>query len=536
MSVNCPFPPGAKVNGYLRDSGGEEQDLSVSQQEAVIREFCAQNSLVLVHLFKDEARPGGSTVGREQFDAMMSHFLGGAEEAGLILWSFARFARNDIDATIYKSQLRKAGYQIYSMSDNLPEGIYGRLVEYILDFNNALFRESLSKEVKRGLRHLVREFGAMPGTPPLGFKREEIVIGQKRTGEPRTASKWVIDEELAPRVRLAWQMRAAGASYNAIHRATRLYGSRNSYATFFRNPLYKGELHFEELVFPHYCDPPLVDPQTWEAVQKRRKPTQERLQTEHPRRAVSQFLLTGLVKCMVCGAPMNGEVINKGRHKRAWSYYLCNKRQRTATCTAERVPQQFLEDTVLNDLVQYVLQPETLRQLREHYEAGLEGEVEGLAERRAFLTSELAKAQKRVSNLVRAIADTGYNTALMTELKSHQTQEKELQDALDELAHFVRPKPKPLAFDDLVEVAQTLREKLETETLQNRQAILKGLIQEIRAKREGNEVQIEVTYYFFGAPGVRKSLEDDSIYGVLHRGGTVDRWKGWTRTLSTTLK
>lgn len=535
MSTKCPFPPGSKVNGYLRDSGGDEQDLSVPQQEAVIREFCAQNSLELVHLFKDGARPGGSTVGREAFDRMLEHFLAGAKEAGLILWSFARFARNDIDATIYKSQLRKAGYQIYSMSDNLPEGIYGRLVEYILDFNNALFRESLSKEVKRGLRHLVREFGAMPGTPPLGFKREEIVIGQKRNGESRTASKWVIDEELAARIRMAWQMRAAGASYNVIHRTTRLYGSRNSYATFFRNPLYKGELHFEELVIPNYCEP-LVEPEIWEAVQKRRKSTREQLKEDHPRRATSQFLLTGLVKCAVCGAPMNGEVINKGRHKRAWSYYLCNKRQRTATCTAERVPQKLLEDTILDDVINYVLQPETLRQLREHYEAGLEGEVEGLAERRAFLTGEIAKAQKRVSNLVRAIAETGHNNALVTELKNSQAQEKELQASLDELAHFVRPRPAPLDFEDLADVAQKLRDKLANETLQTQQAILKGLIQEIRVQRQKHEVQMEVTYYFFGAPGIGSSREDDSIYGLLHRGGTSLRWKGWTRTLSIHIK
>ena len=65
MSSLCPFPAGSHVNAYLRDSGGDEQDLSVPQQEAVIREFCEQNSLVLVHLFKDEARQGGSTVGRE---------------------------------------------------------------------------------------------------------------------------------------------------------------------------------------------------------------------------------------------------------------------------------------------------------------------------------------------------------------------------------------------------------------------------------------------------------------------------------------
>lgn len=42
MSVNCPFPPGSKVNGYLRDSGGDEQDLSVPQQEAELKKAQTQ--------------------------------------------------------------------------------------------------------------------------------------------------------------------------------------------------------------------------------------------------------------------------------------------------------------------------------------------------------------------------------------------------------------------------------------------------------------------------------------------------------------
>ena len=497
---NCPFAPGSKVNGYLRDSGGEEQDLSIAQQEAVIRDFCAQNSLELVHLFKDEARQGGSTVGREAFDRMMEHFLGGCPEAGLILWSLARFARNDMDSQLYKIQLRKAGYVIHSMSDNLPEGIYGRLIEYVIDFNNALFREMLSKEVKRGLRHLVREFGAMPGTPPRGFKREAMVIGKKRNGEPRIAHRWIRDEELAPRVRVAWRMRAEGLSYKAIHKATRLFGSKNSYPTFFRNRLYLGELHFNDLIILDYCEP-LIDKATWEAVQKRIQPRAVKLAEDHPRRAVSQFLLTGLVRCARCRGAMNGDVINTQEVKRRWVYYLCNNRKRFKTCDAVRVPQELLETAILDDVVNYVLKPETLRHLREVYEAGRDGEEDGLAMRRSFLEREMRTVRTQVSNLVRAIAATGHNDALLTELGKAQASEKELQASLDELLPLVRPERPPLKLDDLDEAASSLRARLEGEPLETQRAILKGLIQRIEVERQGDEVRIKVIYYFFDGGG-----------------------------------
>lgn len=524
MSSNCPFPPGSKVNGYLRDSGGDEQDLSVAQQEAVIRQFCAQNSLVLVQLFKDEARPGGSTAGREAFDRMMSHFLEGAEEAGLIIWSLSRFARNDMDSQLYKIQLRKAGFVIHSMTDNLPEGIYGRLIEYVIDFNNALFREMLSKEVKRGLYHLVREFGAVPGVPPVGFKRQEIVIGKKRNGEPRTASRWVIDEEVAPRVRLAWKMRAAGQSYKVIHKVTRLYGTKNSYPTFFKNRLYLGELHFRDLVIKDYCEP-LITQEDWDAVQKRFQPKAVQLAEDHPRRAVSQFALTGLVKCARCGGPMNGDVVNTKEIKRRWVYYLCNNHKRFKSCDAKRIPQELLEEAIIADLVGYVLKPETLRHMREAYEAGREGEQEGNAARRAFLEAELKKAQTQVTNLVQAIAVTGHNEALLGKLKATQANETELKAALEELATLVRPARKALAYNDLERLALRLQSQLQAASLETQRAILKALIQKIEVDRVDDEVKLKIHYYFFDGGGDIM----DSNYDVLPLGGILHSWRTWSR-------
>lgn len=37
MNTSQPFPPGSCIVAYLRDSGGERQELSTGQQEAEIR-------------------------------------------------------------------------------------------------------------------------------------------------------------------------------------------------------------------------------------------------------------------------------------------------------------------------------------------------------------------------------------------------------------------------------------------------------------------------------------------------------------------
>ena len=240
------MPTNTYYAAYLRDSGGEEQELSIEQQEKEIRAWCIEKGFTLTTIFKDEARPGSSVVTRQAFQAMMHHFRSDTcKEQGIIIWKFSRFARDIDDAQFYKADLRRRGFQIVSMKDQVPDGLDGRFFEAAIDWMNARFLEDLSSDVKRGLRHLVEEYGAVPGTPPRGLKRQPITIGTHRDGKPHIVHKWIPDPEYWQRCRLAWEMRSAGATYKEIHQATRLYGSKNSYATFFRNRIYLGELIFE---------------------------------------------------------------------------------------------------------------------------------------------------------------------------------------------------------------------------------------------------------------------------------------------------
>jgi DNA invertase Pin-like site-specific DNA recombinase len=82
-----PFSIGDQVAGYFRDSGGDEQDLSVERQVTEFRRWLAENNLREGTLFTDAARPGSSTVGRQGFQTMIRHFRSGlAEEKGLVVW------------------------------------------------------------------------------------------------------------------------------------------------------------------------------------------------------------------------------------------------------------------------------------------------------------------------------------------------------------------------------------------------------------------------------------------------------------------
>ncbi len=287
--MNAPpstLPPGSIVDSYRRDSGGPRQEQSTDQQLRVIAEFCAQHGLIHRHAFMDKAESGGSTAGRDDFDRMISMYHIPAQRPhGLILWSYARFAREIENSIYFKAFIRTNKIIIHSLIDDIPEGDYGRVVEFFIDMSNEEKRKQASKESKRGLRDLVQQHGCVPGVPPRGFKRVPVNLGRHGDGSDHIAHRWEPDPKLRTRIRTAFKLRAAGVTLREIHKATRLYSSISSYKTFFTNKLYIGILEFGELVIPNYCKP-LIPITTWNLVQKRiEQYAQTQFKHRHPRRA-----------------------------------------------------------------------------------------------------------------------------------------------------------------------------------------------------------------------------------------------------------
>jgi DNA invertase Pin-like site-specific DNA recombinase len=90
------LPPGSRVWCYLRHSPGDHQ--TMDSQRAGMEEWCAVNGWIIDRMFADEAMEG-SREDRDQFQLMMS--LARQEfrpVEGIVLWSFSRFARDQLDA------------------------------------------------------------------------------------------------------------------------------------------------------------------------------------------------------------------------------------------------------------------------------------------------------------------------------------------------------------------------------------------------------------------------------------------------------
>ena len=357
------LPPGSVVDSYRRDSGGSRQDRSVGQQLAELQSYCAQWRLSLRHNFVDEAKSGGSTAGRDDFNRMVDLYEDPAHRpTGLLLWNFARFARDVDDAQLNKILIRQGGVIIHSLNDPIPEGHWGRFIEFTIDMANEEKKIQTGIDAKRGLRDLVEKFGCVPGSTPRGFKRERVATTIDRDGNQRYGHRWIVDPDMAPRILKAFQMRAAGESLGRIQAETHLYNSINSYVTFWPNKIYYGTLVFgDDYIKENYCEA-IVPRELWDKVQEvqnhftRWKHMKTPGSIAHPRRVNSRFLLSGLIGCGKCGSPMWGHSSKQKNGSINDSYY-CTRAYRNRDCSKRRIPRIKIEQKVINLMRDVVLQP-----------------------------------------------------------------------------------------------------------------------------------------------------------------------------------
>jgi len=470
--TQAPFPPGTRIISYTRDSGGNRQGESVDQQQAVIIKQAKEWDWVIVRQFSDVAKSGKSDVGRKDLQALLEFAKAGVADV-VVFWNSARFGREVNDAQLYRSTLRKRGYALYYISDPLPEGAgkFTSVLEAIKDVSNADVSDKISADVKRGISTLLFEHHCMPGTPPFGYMRKRIQIGTLRDGTPRMASRWIPDPKLAPRIKKAWAMRAAGFSYSAIHKATKLYSNWSGYGSFFRREMYRGVLIFGDRRVEGALEPLCTEAQ-WRAVQKLRK------SPVHPRSVAAKFLLTRLLRCKKCGSPISCQTGSWGGTRR---YYRCQGRARHIDCDAKLIRADHLEAVIVERLLS-LLSPENLPSLY----AGWQSEIDrgDRAGEIAAIRESLAALEVKISNLLDQIEN---GLSVQARLTERERERAELFAALAGLESEPVAELPPIGGLDSVraQLVQAMKRK-DTETAR---AIIRQFV--ARIEIDGDEIHVD---------------------------------------------
>ena len=458
--------------------------LSVEQQAERIAEFCKANGYALTREFKDIAKSGGKIAGREQFLDMVS-YLKDAEEQALIIWSYSRFSRDYDDSQFYLALLRSYGKRIISITDNVPDTLDGRVMEALVAWQHAKFRETLAKDVRRGMRYAIGYHRGVVGAAPAGYTTEEVTIGTRRDGSAHVIKRLVLGDD-AHLVRKAYEMRLEGRTYKEINRATRLFPFLQSYREMLKNPIYKGVLEWGGEMYEDYA-PPIVDADLWEQVQ-----VVSARMTRHPRRVSSSYLLSGLMKCRRCGSNMNGNT--SVRKDKTHRYYRCSNDKTfddTEPCSMRFIVAQDLEDKVMGRLAEFYLSADELAALYTEMREQAGVLVGEYAREQEQARKEQAENRKRIDRIITAIKDTGHSPAMLEELKQLEDRQAEIETRLVELRHETRQAEMP-EIPDLEAFGAEVWQAVMDADQRKRQLLLRELVDVIRVDKIGKRIEGEI--------------------------------------------
>jgi site-specific DNA recombinase len=475
--------PGSSVCCYLRDSGGDGQEQSTAQQRRVIDAYCVKHGLILAKVFEDEARTGGTTKGRNEFFEMIELAQSPQRPDGLLVWNYARFARDMDDSAFYRALIRKKGMAIHSLTDPIPPGEFSRVIEALIDYSNDEKRRQTSRDVKRGLNDNVQKGFTTGGPAARGYLLAKEVITFHRDGKPRLASKLEIDPDLGPLVSLAFNMRADEKSYAEIMQAThgKLYKTKNCFRTFFTNKTYLGIGKCGDIEIENH-HPALVDQATWQAVQEIQKRSQRRVKGSrlHPKRINYPSLLSGLAVCIHCGTPVIREVAGKKK----WAAYLCGKkrsRQNWHVCEGRQINASKADKIIVDTVLEKILTPEFIAELLDEIRALVEN-TDAIHQEEARVKKSLLACEKAIHRLIDTI-ETTESPAAIDRLKDRENERARLNYELNALQARKRAATIVVTEEALRMVldvwAGEIEEARQNEEVRNLQSLLRRFVTKI---------------------------------------------------------
>ena len=172
---------------YIRVSTDSQDEYSPDAQKRLIKEYAKNNNMLLTDVFEDIGISGTKASKRPQFQEMIA--LSKQKDCSfdtILVWKFSRFARNQEESIVYKSMLKKNGIDVISVSEPMPNDVYGGLIERIIEWMDEYYSIRLSEEVKRGMTQKAM-LGQRNGGYILGYN---IVDGKLVINEEESIIKY----------------------------------------------------------------------------------------------------------------------------------------------------------------------------------------------------------------------------------------------------------------------------------------------------------------------------------------------------------
>lgn len=395
---------------YARYSSANQRDVSIDQQLQDIRAFAAREGYTIVYEYADRAKSGyKKTENRTEFQAMLRAAESGSFDT-VIAWKVDRFGRNRRESAIFKGQLSDCGVSVVYAMEPIPTGAAGCLTEGMLEAIAEWYSQNLSENIKRGLHDNARR-GIVNGGKMLGYRKTE-------------EGHFEIVEAEAALIRRIFSLYSQGHSAASIVKMLNDEGIPSPLGVKFRISTVTFIIQNESYIGNYrYCNvpikiPPIIDKDLWEMCK-----IQRQKHTKKWSKGNVDYLLSGKMKCGLCGATLVGNhCVCKGV---TYSYYTCANKKTGGKCRLTNRRKEVYEEKIFDFIFDNLLSGPYKDRFVDDVISTLKAQQEESPVR--IQETELRDINRRIDNLNKAISEGVWMPSTLQLLKDLTNQSEELQ-------------------------------------------------------------------------------------------------------------
>lgn len=326
--------------------------LSTSQEiKEKLRKYAEFQDFTVAGEYSDEGKSGKSIEGRTEFQCMLNDIAAGKDNIQYVLvFKLSRFGRNAADVLNSLQLMQDYGVNLICVEDGIDSSKdSGKLMISVLSAVAEIERENILVQTMEGRKQKAREGKWNGGFAPYGY---ELVDGELKIVEDEAEIIRIIYDKFIHTTMGAGTI-AKYLNRQGYIKKKRQNGTLDAFTAHFvklvlDNPIYCGKIAFgrrktekiqgsrneyhvvKQEEYPVYdgIHDAIISEEDWALAQDKRKKTS--IKSEKIYNTEHQHLLTGIIKCPICGAGLYGSVNRKrkkdGSFYRDYWYYACKHR------------------------------------------------------------------------------------------------------------------------------------------------------------------------------------------------------------------
>ena len=329
---------------------------SLDAQKTKMKAFCDYNEYEIAGEYEDAGKSGKSIEGRVSFNQMMEDIKSGKDGVSYVLvFKLSRFGRNAADVLATLQVMQDFGVNLICVEDGIDSSKdAGKLMISVLSAVAEIERENIRVQTMEGRMQKAREGKWNGGFAPYGYS---LIDGKLEVNEEEAVAIRMIFDQYV-NTDLGANGIAKYLENHGIHKIARQNGKNLLFDAalirrIIQNPVYSGKISYgrrrtekvhgtrneyrqvkkDDYLLVDGLHEALVSEEVWEQAQVKVAAQAKKYEKVNRDKREKIHLLSGILKCPVCGAGMYGNKSIKkrknGSNYKDFYYYGCKHRNMT---------------------------------------------------------------------------------------------------------------------------------------------------------------------------------------------------------------